>query len=334
MEADWRLVFLVNIPIGLAGLAVGIRQLVERAEPNPLRPDLPAAVAFVVAIGSLVVAIVEGQTWGYALFAVLLPAILWRSGRHPSPLIDPAMLRVRSFALALGGSVVFYAGFGAMLLSGVLFTTGVWGESVLTAGLMLAPGPALAGSFSIPASRIAARRGFRLTGVLGATIFSLGPIYWIAFAGDTSAYLTDYLPGMILTGIGVGFMLPTLTGAGASELPPARFATGIAVIVMGRQVGSAIGIAILVAVLGTSAATAGDFQGAWIVTLVAGAGTAVTLSFLRRDADHVQSAAQPTELGIDLDQSSGCQAHPSQGDPECSASSPSPPSSPLPASPL
>ena len=70
-------------------------------------------------------------------------------------------------------------------------------------------------------------------------------------------------------------MLPTLTGAGASELPPARFATGVAVITMGRQVGSAIGIAILVAVLGTGATTAADFHGAWIVTLIAGAGAAV-----------------------------------------------------------
>ena len=49
-----------------------------------------------------------------------------------------------------------------MLLAGVLFTTGVWHESILTAGLMLAPGPTLAGLFSIPAARLAARNGFRL----------------------------------------------------------------------------------------------------------------------------------------------------------------------------
>lgn len=288
VEADWRLVFLVNLPVGLAGLVVGARVLRERAEPGALRPDLLAAGVFVAAIGALVVGIVKGEDWGWASapvlgafagFAVLVPVIAWRSRRHPSPLLDPQMVRVRSFALAVSGSVVFFCGFGSMLLSGVLYTTGVWHESAITAGLMLAPGPTLAATFSVIASRIAARRGFRLTGVLGGLVFSLGPLFWLWQAGDVPHYATDYLPGMILTGIGVGFMLPTLTGAGASELAPSRFATGVAVVVMGRQVGSAIGIAVLVAVLGAGTAAA-DFHGAWVVTALSGAGTALLLSGL------------------------------------------------------
>ena len=54
---------------------------------------------------------------------------------------------------------MFFAGFGAMLLSGVLFTTGVWDEDILTAGLMLAPGPAMAATFSVPSSRLAGTSG-------------------------------------------------------------------------------------------------------------------------------------------------------------------------------
>jgi hypothetical protein len=83
---------------------------------------------------------------------------------------------------------------------------------------------------------------------------------------------------MILTGIGVGFMLPTLTGAGASELPPARFATGVAVITMGRQVGAAIGIAILVAVLDDR--TAAGFHDAWLISAGAAAATGALLAAL------------------------------------------------------
>ena len=71
------------------------------------------------------------------------------------------MLRVRCFGLAVGASVLFFAGFGAMLLAGVLFLTGVWHESVLTAGLMLFPGPAMATAFSIPSARLGARFGYR-----------------------------------------------------------------------------------------------------------------------------------------------------------------------------
>jgi hypothetical protein len=98
--------------------------------------------------------------------------------------------------------------------------------------------------------------------------------------GPTPAYASEYLPGMILTGTGVGFLLPTLTGAGAASLPPARFATGIAVITMGRQVGSALGIAGLVAVLGTGTLTVDSFHGAWTLTLAGGIAAGGLLSAL------------------------------------------------------
>jgi EmrB/QacA subfamily drug resistance transporter len=299
VQADWRLVFLVNVPVGIAGLAYGLNHLVERSEEGASRPDLVGAGAFVAAVGVLVLAIVKGGDWGwtsaavllsFAACAVLLPAMFWRSGRHPSPLVDPAILRSRSFSLALGASIAFFTAFGAMLLSGVLFTTSVWHESILVAGLMLAPGPALAALFSVPASRLAARRGFRLTGMIGAALFSLGPVYWMLRTGNSPHYAGQFLPGMILTGVGVGFMLPTLTGAGAASLPPARFATGIAVITMGRQVGSALGIAILVAVLGTSATTAAGFHHAWIITLAGGVGAGVLLGCL---GPHARPAATP-----------------------------------------
>jgi MFS family permease len=206
------------------------------------------------------------------------------------------MLRERSFGLALAGSVVFFAGFGSMLLGGVLFTTGVWHEDVLTAGLMLAPGPALAATFSVPSAKLAARYGFRITGVVGGLLFALGPVFWMLRTGNAPAYASDYLPGMVLTGIGVGFMLPTLTGAGASSLPPARFATGIAVITMGRQVGSALGVAILVAVLSTSAATASDFHGAWTIALAGGLLTAGTLAALGPHAVREPAPAAPVTV--------------------------------------
>jgi EmrB/QacA subfamily drug resistance transporter len=216
VQADWRLVFLVNVPVGLLGLALGLRTLVERREPEAGRPDVLGAAALIVAIGSLVVAIVKGQEWGWgsptiivllAVTAVLLPAIWWRSERHPAPVVDPAMLRVRSFGLAVGGSVLFFGGFGAMLLAGVLFLTSVWHEDVLSAGLMLFPGPAMATAFSIPSARLGARFGYRLPGVIGAALFACGSIWFIARTGNTPAYLGEYLPGMLISGAGVGLLI-------------------------------------------------------------------------------------------------------------------------------
>lgn len=289
VQADWRLVFLVNVPVGLIGLVLGLRTLVERREVGAARPDVLGAAALIVAIGSLVVAIVKGQEWGWgspaivallAVTALLLPAIWWRSERHPAPVVDPAMLRVRSFGLAVAGSVLFFGGFGAMLLAGVLFLTSVWHEDVLSAGLMLFPGPAMATAFSIPSARLGARFGYRLPGVVGAALFACGSIWFITQTGNTPAYVSEYLPGMLISGAGVGLLIPTLTGAGASSLAPEQFATGAAVLTMGRQIGAALGVAILVAVLGTASSTAADFHSAWLITVAGGLAAGLTLAAL------------------------------------------------------
>jgi EmrB/QacA subfamily drug resistance transporter len=301
VQADWRLVFLVNVPVGLLGLGFGIRVLNERRETGALRPDLLGAGALILAVGSLVVAIVKGQDWGWGsasvlallvFTAILLPAIWWRSERHPAPIVEPSMLRVRSFGLAVAGSVLFFAGFGGMLLAGVLFLTGVWHEPVLTAGLMLFPGPAMATAFSVPSARLGARVGYRLPGTIGALVFAAGSVWYITRTGERPAYFSEYLPGALISGAGVGLVIPTLTGAGASSLSPERFATGAAVLTMGRQIGAALGVAILVAVLGTSATTAADFHSAWLITVIGGLATAATLLAIGRPVARPAPAAQ------------------------------------------
>jgi hypothetical protein len=287
VQADWRLVFLVNVPVGLLALFAARTVLTERREQNALAPDLLGAAGFTIAIGALVLAIVKGESWGWASAAViglialsvtLLLWIWWRSQRHESPLIDPDMLRVRIFRLAVVASIVFFAGFAAMLLNGVLFLTTVWHESVLTTGLMLFPGPFMAAAFSVPSARLGARVGYRIPGVAGAMLFAAASIWWITQIHSAPAYASEYLPGMLMSGSGVGLVIPTLTGAGASSLAPNRFATGAAVLTMGRQVGSALGIALLVAVLGSGAATLADFHSAWLISAAGGVGAGLLLA--------------------------------------------------------
>jgi EmrB/QacA subfamily drug resistance transporter len=299
VQSDWRLVFLVNVPVGLAGLAFGIRTLSERREAGAERPDVIGAVMLVAAIGALVVAIVKGQEWGWAspgiialLVAslVLLPALWRRSEHHVAPVVDPAMLRVRSFGLAVGASLVFFGGFGAMLLSGVLFLTGVWHEHVLTAGLMLFPGPAMATAFSVPSARLGARIGYRIPGCVGSLMIVAATVWWITRLGNTPAFLSEYLPAQLVNGAGVGLVIPTLTGAGASSLAPERFATGAAVLTMGRQIGAALGVAVLVAVLGTAGHSASDFHAAWLITTIGALATGLTLAALGPSARRVAPA--------------------------------------------
>jgi EmrB/QacA subfamily drug resistance transporter len=263
VQAGWQLVFLVNVPIGIALLVFAVRILRETREPAGMpAPDLGGAALLTGAIATLTLGIVKAADWGWgdtrtlALLvaaAVLLAAFWRRSTTHPAPIVEPKLLEVRSFALANAGALLFFMAFGAMLLSSVLFLTGVWHESVLRAGLQIAPGPAMAALFAVPAGLLAARVGERVTGAAGALLFAIGGAWWISRIGATPNYAGDFLPGMLIGGAGVGLVIPSLTSAATSSLPPERFATGSAVLSMSRQIGVALGVAVLVSIVGTPA---------------------------------------------------------------------------------
>jgi MFS family permease len=159
-----------------------------------------------------------------------------------------------------------------MLLAAVLFLTEVWGYSVLHAGLAIAPGPLAAAITAVPAGRLAALVGPRLPATAGALIFAAGFAWSLAFVGADPAYPSDWLPGFLLGGVGVGLVLPSLPTAATAALPPNRFATGTAVFAMSRQIGSAIGVAIFVAILGDAAGPAllDALRDSWWFILAAG----------------------------------------------------------------
>ncbi len=143
--------------------------------------------------------------------------------------------------------------FAAMLLASVLFLTGVWHEPILTAGLDDLPRPGDGRAERGPGARLGSRFGPGRVGAVGALLFALGGVWWVTHLTGAPHYAADFLPGMMIGGVGVGLMIPSLTGAVASTLAPARLATGIAVQTTGRQIGSALGFAILVAVLAAAA---------------------------------------------------------------------------------
>ena len=145
--------------------------------------------------------------------------------------------------------LIFHVAFGAMLLSLVLWLEHVWGYSALRTGLAVAPGPLLVPVVAAYAGRIAARIGTRPTIAAGGVIFGLGLLAWAAWADGAPGYATAILPGLALTGVGVGLAVPTAMALGSSGLPPQRLSTGSAVLSTARQIGIAIGIALVVAIL-------------------------------------------------------------------------------------
>ncbi len=306
VQLSWHWIFLVNVPIGVITAVFAVRVLDEVRAPEDGRPDLLGAGLLTLGIALLTLGIVKGPGWGWgdpralASFvgaAALVAAFLWRSARHHAPVIELPLLRVRSFALASLATLVFFGGFGAMLLGGVLLLTELWGFSALSAGFALSPGPLMAAAFAIPSGRLGGRIGQRPLAVAGGIAFAASFAWLLATVSATPEYASTFLPGFMLGGAGVGMALGTLPAAAASELPPSRFATGTAVFSMARQLGTAIGVAVLVALLNDS--VGGDLlaglRRGWWFCLAAGLGSAVISSGLRPARAHATESEPATQ---------------------------------------
>lgn len=298
VAVGWRWVFLVNVPVGIAALAVGARRLPRvPGHPVPL-PDALGTLLVTGGVGSLTLSLVQGASWGWgstptvvtlAAAVTLLAAFAAHVARARNPLVEPALFRSSEFTGASAVALVFSTAFGALLLSIVLWEQDVWRFSALQSGLAIAPGPLMVPIFSfLLAGRLIARFGAGQVIAGGCVAFAAGVAYWALAAGPSRDYAGEILPGMLLTGIGVGLTLPTFMASGAAALPPQAFATGSAVVNMLRQVGLALGVAALIALLGAGGLPGGSlaaFQRAWIATagasLLAGA---IGLMLLKRRA--------------------------------------------------
>jgi EmrB/QacA subfamily drug resistance transporter len=296
VAASWRWVFLVNVPIGLAALAIGWRRLPHvPGHPVPA-PDAVGALLITVGVGALVLGLVKGGSWGWADPRTLAALAAGGLGiglfalhcvRHRNPLIDRSLFGLRPFTGASAVALFFSAAFGAMLLSRVLWMQDVWHWSALTTGLAIAPGPLMVPLFSfMVAGWLTARFGAGAVVAAGSTIFAAGAAWWALALGLEPDYVGEMLGGMILTGIGVGLTLPTMMATGASSLPSHSFATGSAVVNMLRQIGLAIGVALLVAILGTPGSPAEVLdvyeRASWVIAALSFAGGAIGLALLAR----------------------------------------------------
>ena len=111
--------------------------------------------------------------------------------------------------------------------------------------------------------------------------------WWAVAVGLQPDYVADVLGGMVLTGIGVGLTLPTMMATASSSLPPTSFATGSGVVNMIRQTGLALGVAVLVAVLGTTTGHGlseldAFRRGWWVVVAISLVGVVPALALLPR----------------------------------------------------
>lgn len=304
VSRSWRWIFLVNIPIGAIALVAAARFVPDSRDEEPTQvPDLVGAGLLALAIALLALGLVKVNDWsGGRTLLVLALAVLgmigfWRrSLRHNSPVVEPTLLRVRTFVWSNLTAIGFGVAFAANLLIAILWMQNIWHYSPLETGLAIAPGPLMVPTFAVVAGKLASRIPIGGVAALGCLLFSAGALFVLLRIGPAPDYISEMLPGFIIGGVGVGLALPTILAAATANLPPQRFATGSAVVNMSRQIGSVLGISVLIALVGTPLsypAAHSAFMHAWLaIALFAAIGAVTAIGITpRRETTDLSPAA-------------------------------------------
>ncbi|MET0233688.1 MAG: MFS transporter [Kibdelosporangium sp.] len=288
MKVSWEWIFLINVPFGVAAIVGAVLLVPETKDSSVTRiPDVLGAAAIAIGFGGLALALVKGDEWGWTdrstlvVFAVTVIALVVvgiRMARHPVPIIDPALLRVRSFFWSNVTALLFCTAFGAVLPSVILrLQTGLHYDA-LTTGLAVAPGPLVVPLVAALGQRLGKLVSASNLVALGNAFVGLGAVLMAVSASAEVNYWAEIFPGWMLVGVGVGFALPNLLAKATVDLPPARASTGSAIVNTSRQLGYVLGVAMLVAILGTLTATDSLDSFRWSWWAIAGAGLLATLS--------------------------------------------------------
>ncbi len=258
--ASWRWAFLINVPIGIFALLWGRKILTESERDGAAAtPDLIGSMLTIVATSSLLLAIVQGPEWGWvsypllgliAFFVVTILALVRHTMSHNDPIMPPILFTIRTFRIASIAVFLFSLGFLSTFVALVLFLTGIWGYSALEAGFAITGLPVMAVITANVAGRLAERFGFKATIVPGCAAFTCGALWLWAFMGPQPDPLWALFPATIMMGIGIGAAPAILNGAGVAAVEPGYFSVAGAVGQTARQLGTAIGVAILVAIIG------------------------------------------------------------------------------------
>jgi DHA2 family methylenomycin A resistance protein-like MFS transporter len=258
--AGWRSIFLVNLPIGLAGLWLTWRYARDTPCSDSRALDPLGQVAAIAALGALAGAIIEGGARGFAHplaltgIAVATAAtalFLAQERRAPQPMLPLALFRHRLFSLtALDGLLVNVAFYGLIFVLSLYFQD-VNGRSAVATGLAFVPMMGAVLPANLLAPRLAERLGAPAVIAIGAVIAALGALGLLGLTPETR-YRTMLVPLMALGG-GLGALVPPLTASLLGSVEKARSGIAAGVLNATRQTGSVLGVALFGAFIGRSA---------------------------------------------------------------------------------
>ncbi|MET7296509.1 MFS transporter [Streptomyces griseoloalbus] len=256
---EWRPIFLINLPVGIAGLILGSRFITESKAPRALKLDLVGVALVTLGLLMLIYPLTRGRElgwplWGYVsmagalvVFAALVAYERNKSARDGSPLIELSLFKVKSFAAGIAVQTVFGIGLGVFFLVWTLYMQIGLGWSPLRAGLTGVP-------FSVAVS-VAAGMSVQLLvpsygrKVLqaGALVMGAGVLIYIWEAGRYGQSITSWqmaLP-LVVMGVGMGLIVAPLTDAVLSEVPREHAGSASGLINTVQQMGNALGLGLV-----------------------------------------------------------------------------------------
>jgi EmrB/QacA subfamily drug resistance transporter len=252
---SWRAVFLVNIPIGFAAIALTARFVPESRAPRARRLDPVGQILIAVFLASLTSTIIEGSEVGFgapgiialgALAAASLAAFIPYELRRREPLIELRFFSSRPFSAATAIAVAAFAAFGGFLFVNTLYLQEVRGLAPAAAGLCLLPMAAMTIVISPLSGRFIGTRGVRLPLVLGGAGVTLGSLMLVSLTAETP--LGWLLAAYCVFGAGFGALNPPITNTAVSGMPASQAGVAAAVASTSRMVGQTLGVAVVGAV--------------------------------------------------------------------------------------
>ncbi len=250
---SWRWIFFLNVPISAFAVLVTYR-LVKVAEPEPgeQRIDYPGIATLSVGLVALLLALDQGDDWGFgdprvlalfALAAIMLVAFApIERGAGLSALVPRSVMANESFRASCLAILLMSATFFAALLYLPQFMQHQLGYSPLEAGVGMLPFLATFACVSFVAGPLFERLGAKLLAVVGAGCITISPFVF-SLVGDDSGY-GSLIAGMVVLGIGIGSFYPTATTAGVTSVDESQTSLAGGIVYMFQIAGGSIGLAL------------------------------------------------------------------------------------------
>lgn len=255
-HAGWRSIFWVNIPIGVIAIGLCAWAVPESKSPTRRRFDAIGQALVVVILLALTYAIIEGNSLGWAsariivlavIVLVCAAALVWWEGRVPEPVVDPLFFRSAPFSGAILIALIGMGGTAGYLWVVTFYLQDARGLSPASAGALMLPIAAMVLIVAPLSGRLAARHGPRIPLAISGCCVAISAALLTHLHQHTS--LLVLLMSFVVFGIGFGMLNAPITNAAVAGMPKSQAAVASAVASTGRQVGQALGVAIVGAVV-------------------------------------------------------------------------------------